>query len=67
MPELFPEIEPFKTEMLKASPLHEIYVEQSGNPDGQPVIFLHGGPGAGTSAKQRRFFDPSYYRIILFD
>jgi proline iminopeptidase len=67
MPELFPAIEPFKTEMLKASPLHEIYVEQSGNPDGQPVIFLHGGPGAGTSPKHRRFFDPAFYRIILFD
>lgn len=65
--ELFPEIEPFKTETLKASPLHEIYVEQSGNPDGQPVLFLHGGPGAGTSPKHRRFFDPQHYRIILFD
>lgn len=67
MPELYPEIEPFKTETLKASPLHDLYVEQSGNPDGQPVIFLHGGPGAGTSPQHRRFFDPAHYRIILFD
>ena len=67
MPDLYPEIEPFKTEQLKASPLHDIYVEQSGNPDGQPVIFLHGGPGGGTSPKHRRFFDPAHYRIILFD
>jgi proline iminopeptidase len=67
MHDLFPEIEPFKVEMLKASSLHEIYVEQSGNPDGQPVIFLHGGPGGGTDAKHRRFFDPAHYRIVLFD
>lgn len=65
--DLYPEIEPFKKEFLKVSPLHEIYIEQSGNPEGQPVIFLHGGPGGGVSAKQRRFFDPAFYRIILFD
>lgn len=65
--ELYPELEPYKTEHLKVSPLHEIYLEQSGNPEGVPVIFLHGGPGGGTSAKQRRFFDPSHYRIILID
>ncbi len=67
MRELFPEIEPFKTEMLKASPLHEIYVEQSGNPEGEPIVFLHGGPGGGTDPKHRRFFDPKHYRIVLFD
>lgn len=67
MNELFPPLEPFKTEMLKVSSLHEIYVEQSGNPDGQPILFLHGGPGGGTDPKHRRFFDPSHYRIILFD
>lgn len=67
MREFFPELEPFKTEMLKASPLHELYVEQCGNPDGQPVVFLHGGPGGGCDPKHRRFFDPSHYRIILFD
>lgn len=67
MAELFPPIEPFKTELLKASPLHEIYVEQSGNPDGQPIVFLHGGPGGGTDPKHRQFFDPAHYRIVLFD
>ena len=64
---LFPPIEPFKTEMLRASPLHELYLEQSGNPEGQPILFLHGGPGGGTSPTHRQFFDPSHYRIILFD
>ncbi len=67
MRDLYPEIEAYKTEYLKASSLHEIYMEQSGNPDGQPIIFLHGGPGGGVDAKQRRLFDPSHYRIILFD
>lgn len=67
MRELYPAIEPFKTEHLKASPLHEIYIEQCGNPDGQPIIFLHGGPGGGCDPKHRRFFDPQHYRIVLFD
>ena len=64
---LFPEIEPNKEYMLTCGNIHNIYVEESGNPDGQPILFLHGGPGGGCSAKQRRFFDPKYYRIILFD
>ncbi len=67
MRELFPELEPFKTEHLKASPLHELYVEQSGNPEGQPIVFLHGGPGGGCDPQHRRFFDPNHYRIVLFD
>jgi proline iminopeptidase len=67
MRELYPELEPFKSELIKASPLHEIYVEQCGNPDGQPIIFLHGGPGGGCSPMHRRFFDPAHYRIILLD
>lgn len=67
MRELYPEIQPFKTEFLKVSPLHEIYVEQCGNPEGVPVVFLHGGPGGGISEKHRRFFDPQHYRIVLFD
>jgi len=64
---LFPEIEPNKEYMLKCGNKHNVYVEESGNPNGQPIIFLHGGPGGGCGAKQRRFFDPKYYRIILFD
>jgi len=53
--------------MLACGDIHNIYVEESGNPNGQPIIFLHGGPGGGCGAKQRRFFDPKHYRIILFD
>jgi len=64
---LFPEIEPNKEYQLSCGDIHKIYVEESGNPDGQPIIFLHGGPGGGCGEKQRRFFDPKYYRIILFD
>lgn len=67
MKDFFPEIEPFKTEFLKVSALHTLFVEQSGNPNGKPVIFLHGGPGAGTAAYHRQFFNPQFYRIILFD
>lgn len=65
--DLFPEIEPFHSCHLSSKDGHEIYVEQSGNPNGQPILFLHGGPGGGTGAKQRRFFDPKHYLIILFD
>lgn len=64
---LYPEIEPYDTLMLPVGDGHEIYVEQCGNPDGTPVVFVHGGPGSGTSPKQRRIFDPARYRIILFD
>jgi len=67
MRDLYPPIEPFKIERLKVSGLHELHVEESGRPDGQPVVFIHGGPGAGTTPKQRRFFDPDTYRIVLFD
>ncbi len=65
--ELYPEIDPYKESFITGDDTHEIFIEESGNPDGQPIIFLHGGPGGGTGAKQRRFFDPSHYRIILFD
>lgn len=64
---LYPEIQAYDTLLLPVGDGHEVYVEQSGNPDGVPVVFLHGGPGAGTSAKHRRLFDPDRYRIVLFD
>ncbi|GLQ89680.1 prolyl aminopeptidase [Dyella flagellata] len=64
---LYPEIEPYDVGQLKVSDLHTLYYEQSGNPNGKPVVFLHGGPGGGTNPKCRRFFDPSSYRIVLFD
>ena len=63
----YPEIEPWATQLLPVGDGHEIYVEQSGNPDGLPVVFVHGGPGSGTSPRQRRVFDPERYRIVLFD
>lgn len=64
---MYSKIEPYKTEFLQVSELHTLYVEESGNSQGVPVLVLHGGPGAGTSPVQRQFFDPQFYRIILFD
>jgi proline iminopeptidase len=64
---LYPPIEPYATGTLKVSPLHTVYFEQCGNPNGKPVVFLHGGPGAGCNPTVRRFFDPARYRIVLFD
>ncbi|KAL7199586.1 hypothetical protein ACSBR2_021806 [Camellia fascicularis] len=64
---LYAEIEPYSSGFLKVSDIHTIYWEQSGNPNGHPVLFLHGGPGGGTSPSNRKFFDPNFYRIILFD
>ena len=64
---LYPPIESSAHGFLKVDQLHNIYWEQSGNPNGVPVLFLHGGPGSGTNPSQRRYFDPKYYRIILFD
>ncbi len=64
---MYPEIEPHLSGRLAVSSVHELYYEVSGNPDGKPVVFLHGGPGGGTDPKQRRFFDPARYRIVLFD
>jgi proline iminopeptidase len=64
---LYPPIEPYLTGELIVGDGHRIYWEQSGNPEGKPVVFLHGGPGAGTSPWHRRFFDPDRYRILLFD
>lgn len=64
---LYPAIEPFRTRRLKVSGLHEIHIEECGNPDGLAALFVHGGPGGGTEAWNRQFFDPKRYRIILFD
>ncbi|HKC24651.1 MAG TPA: prolyl aminopeptidase [Thermoanaerobaculia bacterium] len=64
---LFPEREPYKTFRFPVSDLHELHVEEAGTPDGVPVVFFHGGPGAGVSPIHRRFFDPSYWRVVLFD
>ncbi|HZH26892.1 MAG TPA: prolyl aminopeptidase [Azospirillaceae bacterium] len=64
---LYPEIEPYETGFLAVDGTHTLYWEQSGNPDGVPVLFLHGGPGAGVMPMQRRTFDPAFYRIVLFD
>lgn len=66
-PDLFPEQRPYDHGMLDVGEGHELYWEQCGNPDGVPVVFLHGGPGAGSSAAHRRYFDPDFYRIVLFD
>lgn len=60
-------IEPYASGWLKLDAPHRMYYEESGNPNGVPVIFLHGGPGAGASPNHRRFFDPEFYRIIIFD
>ena len=65
--ELYPETEPYEAGMLALDGLHHMYWEASGNPNGRPVVFLHGGPGAGASPAHRRFFDPKHYRIIIFD
>lgn len=64
---LYPPLEANAKGRLKVSDVHEIYWEESGNPRGKPVVFLHGGPGGGTEPKQRCFFDPARYRIVLFD
>ena len=64
---LYPDLQPFNAGRLTVSPIHELYFEESGNPKGKPVVFLHGGPGGGTEGKHRRYFDPAVYRIVLFD
>jgi proline iminopeptidase len=67
MKTLYPSIQPYHTFFLNTDSSHSVYVEQSGNPDGIPVIFLHGGPCSGTKPDHRCFFNPQHYRIILFD
>jgi proline iminopeptidase len=64
---LYPEIEPYNTFFLPVGQGHSLYVEEVGNLQGQPAVFLHGGPGGGISARHRQLFDPAHYRIILFD
>src|ERR1700759_5368651 len=65
--ELFPPIEPHATGMMRVDDIHTIYWEECGNPEGGPVVFFHGGPGAGATPTHRRFFDPEVWRIIIFD
>ncbi len=64
---MYPALEPFQSGYLKVSELHEIYFEQCGNPNGKPVLVVHGGPGAGCGPSDRRYFDPKHYRMILVD
>ena len=64
---LYPSIDPYDRRMLDVGDGHKLYIEQSGNPHGIPVVVLHGGPGGGSSPAMRRFFNPDDYRIILFD
>ena len=64
---LYPPLAPYRRGRLRVSPIHELYFEESGNPEGKPAVFLHGGPGGAVSAGMRRFFNPRKYRIILFD
>ena len=65
--ELYPEIEPYDSGFLQLDGLHEMYWEECGNRRGTPVLFLHGGPGAGSAPAHRRFFDPAHYRIVVYD
>lgn len=67
MEELFPEIRPFSSKHLPVDEIHTLYLEEVGNPQGIPALFLHGGPGAGCEPYHRRFFDPERYRLVLFD
>lgn len=67
MLQYYPPIKPYQTTRLAVDDLHTLYIEQCGNPNGIPILFVHGGPGGGCSDDSRRFFDPNLYRIILFD
>jgi proline iminopeptidase len=67
MPTPYPPIEPFQSFRVRVSALHDIYVEECGNPDGVPAVFCHGGPGGGCEPWHRQFFNPRKYRIVLFD
>ena len=67
MQSLYPEIKPYARHALAVQEPHVLYVDESGSADGLPVLFVHGGPGAGCDALSRRFFDPALYRIVTFD
>ena len=67
MPELYPAIEPYTQGQLPVNDLHTLYYEQSGNPEGKPVVVLHGGPGGGCLPEYRQYFNPQHWRIIMFD
>jgi proline iminopeptidase len=67
MRSLYPPIEPYNQGVLQVSDLHRIYFEECGNPDGKPVVFLHGGPGGGIIPTYRQYFDPSRWHVVLFD
>ncbi len=64
---LYPPVECYRQGRLRVDAVHDLYFEESGNPQGKPVVFVHGGPGGGTDPRQRRFFDPTRYRIVLYD
>jgi len=66
-PHFYPEIEPFEHGELRVGARHTLYWEQCGNPNGEPIVFLHGGPGAACTTRDRSFFDPDHFRIVLFD
>ena len=61
----YPHIEPYRTHRLRVDDLHELHVEECGNPGGIPALYIHGGPGGGVEAWHRQFFDPARYRIVL--
>jgi hypothetical protein len=63
----YPAIQPYEQHLLPVGKPHQLYVEVCGNPEGQPILFVHGGPGSGCSEDHWRYFDPNKYRIILFD
>src|SRR5674476_649049 len=67
MRDFYPTIEPYESGLLTVGDDQQLYYEVSGNPDGKPAVYLHGGPGGASNPKQRRVFDPDKYRIVLFD
>jgi len=64
---LYPELKPYKRHQFQVSELHELYLDEAGNPDGIPLLFVHGGPGGACDGSSRRFYDPDVYRIVTFD